>query len=214
MSTKKKHPQKKDPYIPYLNPPTKKMLDRHKDKRRRRISRNRISDTPADTSVHDQFDRMDTLVEARRIKTSSSTNEAINKLLDEVAAKHDTPWARATSQNLRTFSSGASSSVISRFELIPRAALTRLTRRFELGIERHKERAWNALQNPQAVKDREFVLARLGHTIDHAYKLIGELFCNMAPDGDDHAAAIMFGGVVACMATEPKTETKPTTTKR
>ena len=101
-----------------------------------------------------------------------------------------------------TFDSGASSSKIPRFDLIPRSALIRLARRFELGLERHKDGCWNARSSQKALLDKEWVIARAAHVVDHALKLIDKLEGRLPEDGDDDAAAIAWGGICLSEATE------------
>lgn len=101
------------------------------------------------------------------------------------------------------YPSGRSSSKIPRFDLIPRGALVRIADRFEKGQEIHKERAWNARNSDQAsLTDKEWVIARANHVVDHALKLVAKLSGQMADDGDDDAAAIAWGGVFLCEAVE------------
>ncbi len=86
-------------------------------------------------------------------------------------------------------------SKVPRLELIPRIALVSLAQRFELGIENYKDQAWNALSaNQEALDDRAMAIARAGHVIDHASKLIAILTGEILDDGDDHAGAILWGG--------------------
>jgi len=93
----------------------------------------------------------------------------------------------------------ATSSKIPNFKLIPRRALLALIKRFELGVERHGDKAWNALsKNQEALEDKEFLLERAQHAMDHASKLIAIATGQMEDDGDDHAAAIMWAG--ACLS--------------
>lgn len=98
------------------------------------------------------------------------------------------------------FKSGAASTKVPRLDLIPYEALCRLADRFELGLERHKEKSWNARQNQQALEDKEWVIARAVHTIHHALKYIEKLEGRLADDGDDDAAAIMWAGACLIMA--------------
>ncbi len=99
------------------------------------------------------------------------------------------------------FKSGASSSKIPRFDLIPRVALIALAHRYELGIERHGTRAWNVSSPDQSpLEDIDFLTARLAHVIDHATKAIDKLHGRLPDDGDDDAAAIMWGGSVLAAA--------------
>src|SRR6185437_1563119 len=98
-------------------------------------------------------------------------------------------------QEFVTFSSGASSSKIPHFEDIPYRALVRVAERFELGKLNHKEKAWNARQNHQSLLDKEWVIARAAHVINHAFKYISKLEGLMPDDGDDDASAITWGGI-------------------
>lgn len=107
-------------------------------------------------------------------------------------------------QPLVKFASGATSTKIPRYDLIPREALVRISARFELGKINHRENAWNARQNPQALDDNEFLIARAAHAIDHAYKFIEKLEGIRPDDGDDDASAIAWAGVCLCAATARK----------
>jgi hypothetical protein len=96
----------------------------------------------------------------------------------------------------------ASSSQQPRWDLIPRQALLRVIKRFELGIERKKEKAWNARSSNQAcLLDKEFVISRATHAINHAWALIDKLEGREVDDGDDDAAAIAWSGIFLCEAT-------------
>lgn len=105
------------------------------------------------------------------------------------------------------FKGGATSTKIPGFKYIPRIALERLARRFELGLERHKEHSWNPL-NPDSEKmldDKEWLIERLSHVIHHCYKEIEHLVSNDSQDiegRDDNAAAIMWGGACLIAADE------------
>ena len=109
-----------------------------------------------------------------------------------------------------TFASGAISTKIPRYELIPRAGLAALARRFERGIRVKGEKgSWNAL-NIEAAEDRAFVIDRLAHCIEHAYKAIGRLTGTEPPldeqdttDGGD-AGAIMFAGCLLAVHLCPR----------
>lgn len=101
------------------------------------------------------------------------------------------------------FKSGATSSRIPRYDLIPRAALKRVADRFELGLVRHGEHSWNArAANQECLQDKEFLIARAAHAIDHALKLIAKLEGLSPEDGDDDAAAIAWAGICLCAGTE------------
>ena len=112
-----------------------------------------------------------------------------------VCASRNAPSSAPTTLSIGT----AALTKIPRFELIPKEALISLALRFEKGIERHKEKAWNALSsNYQSALTEEWVLARLGHAIDHAYNALAKLHSG-ADDGEDDAGALMFAGaVLAC----------------
>ncbi len=106
------------------------------------------------------------------------------------------------------FKSGAASSKCPRFDYIPRQALIRVAQRFELGVKNLGDRAWNATSANQApLTDREFVIARATHAIDHATKLIDKLIKGEhLIDIDDDAAAIAWAGLFLCEATYAITE--------
>lgn len=109
----------------------------------------------------------------------------------------------ATTHETILFKSGAVSSRIPRYDLIPRAALKRVADRFELGLVKHKERSWNArAANQECLHDKEFLIARAAHAIDHAFKLIAKLEGLTPEDGDDDAAAIAWAGFCLCEGTE------------
>lgn len=91
---------------------------------------------------------------------------------------------------------GVASTKIPRLELIPFSALESLAYRFELGIQRKGDKAWNALTNKEeALKDANFVINRLAHCIKHCYAAIEKLYC-YEDDGEDDAGAILFAGSV------------------
>ena len=81
----------------------------------------------------------------------------------------------------------ASSSKMPPFKLLPYAALLRIIRRFELGIERKGDKAWNALsKNQDCLTNLDFVIERCGHAAHHAMKLKAILAGEIPDDGDDH----------------------------
>lgn len=92
---------------------------------------------------------------------------------------------------------GVKSTKIPRFELIPKSALEALALRFELGIERKGDGAWNALtkHKEEALQDTAFVIERLSHCILHCYDAIGKL-ASGEMEGEEDAGAIMFAGAV------------------
>ena len=101
------------------------------------------------------------------------------------------------------FPSGRTGTRVPRLDLIPYAALCRIADRFELGLERHKERAWNARNQDQAsLTDKEWVISRCVHAIHHAMKLIEKIEGGgFGSVEDDDAAAIAWAGVFLCEAT-------------
>jgi hypothetical protein len=85
-----------------------------------------------------------------------------------------------------------------RMDLIFRSALTALASRIELGVDTLGDKAWNAgSQNQECLQDNDWVIRRLGHVIDHATTLIAILRGQELDDGENHAGAILFGGMVA-----------------
>lgn len=99
----------------------------------------------------------------------------------------------------RDFKSGVTSTKQPRLSLIPHAGLVNAAIRFELGIERHGEKAWNNLSpNQEALKDKDWLIERLSHSIEHAYSLIDKLK-NPARNLDEalgDAGAIAWCGLV------------------
>ena len=98
------------------------------------------------------------------------------------------------------------SSVGPPFHLIPTSALTHLANRFQKGIERKGDKAWNALSNNQeCLTDKAFVIERMSHVIHHALKLRDQLQ-NGVQAGDEsmteNAAAMAWGGIFAICAAE------------
>jgi hypothetical protein len=104
-----------------------------------------------------------------------------------------------------TFQSGKVSTKIAPLHLIHPAALRALAQRHGRGVRtKGIDGAWNACSKDQdkALKDREFVIERLAHGIDHCYKAIARLNGQLPPldkeeagDGGD-AGAIMFAGAL------------------
>jgi hypothetical protein len=96
-----------------------------------------------------------------------------------------------------------SSSKIPGFHLIPTEALVRLALRFDVGVERKKELAWNALTaNQDMLTNKEFILHRIGHVINHAQKLRDKIVAGTSDLGDDDAGAIIWAGAFLCCATK------------
>ena len=96
----------------------------------------------------------------------------------------------------------ALSSKIPAFHLIPTVGLERLAQRFELGVERKKEKSWNAIsQNQEVLLDRLFLVERLSHIIHHAMKLRDVIIQGKKIEDDD-AGAIAWGGIFAICSTD------------
>ena len=73
----------------------------------------------------------------------------------------------------RDFTSGVTSTKQIRLSLIPHRGLVNAAKRFELGLERHGEKAWNNLsENQSALQDRDWLIERCSHGIEHLYRLI------------------------------------------
>jgi hypothetical protein len=81
-----------------------------------------------------------------------------------------------------------------RYSLIPKAALDALADRFELGQQKYKDKSWNALTKQDGLLDDAWVIARAEHVIYHAMLIIQKMNGLIPDDGDDDAAAIMWGG--------------------
>ncbi len=97
----------------------------------------------------------------------------------------------------------ATSSKQPRWDLVPRRALLRLVKRFEMGQERKGDKAWNGRStNQDVLLNREFVASRVAHVINHAYALLDKLEGRLDDDGDDDAAAIAWGGIFLCEVTD------------
>ena len=84
-----------------------------------------------------------------------------------------------------------------KLELIPYPALVALAERFELGQANYGSKAWNALSSQVGLEDKEWLKGRISHVIHHAYLYLQKLEGIIPDDGDDDAAAIMWGG--ACL---------------
>jgi len=108
----------------------------------------------------------------------------------------------------------AASSVGPPFHLIPTSALTHLANRFQKGIERKGDKAWNALSNNQeCLTDKEFVIERMSHIIHHALKLRDQIRFGVQPGDEsltENAAAMAWGGIFAICAAEQLEKIKQT----
>lgn len=89
------------------------------------------------------------------------------------------------------------------YHLIPVIAIQRLCERIMLGEETKGKDAWNALSNNQSVLDSKRALARrFGHTINHAYRLLGKIQRgeSWTEEDEKEASAVMWGGMYAICA--------------
>jgi hypothetical protein len=86
---------------------------------------------------------------------------------------------------------GATSSKIPGIDQIPYSAIIALAKRYSLGEQKHGRDNWK-----QGLDDKKYMIERLGHVINHAYKQIAILQGDIPDDGDDNAGAIMWGGAM------------------
>ena len=90
---------------------------------------------------------------------------------------------------------GSTSSKVPRLDYIPRIAAEKLAERYALGAVKHGKYNYK-----QGLTDKEYVLERCAHIIEHTMKYVEELEGLVPPSGDDNAAAIMWGGAFLCEA--------------
>lgn len=103
-----------------------------------------------------------------------------------------------------------SSSKQPRIDLLPTELFFRAAARFELGIERKADKAWNALSaNQSCLTDKEFVLDRIGHGIGHLLKLRDKVLAGKPMEGDDDAGAVAWTAAFLCCATRALAEAVP-----
>lgn len=91
------------------------------------------------------------------------------------------------------------------FHLIPTISLLRLCERFELGQKKKGDKAWNACSpNQEVLLDREWIIERLSHVIDHALKLRDKVSRGDIEGikEDDDAGAIAWAGCFLIAATD------------
>lgn len=102
-----------------------------------------------------------------------------------------------------------SSSEIYGFHLIPYEAMVRLAQRFDLGVVRKGDKAWNATtHNQEVLTSKDFILHRISHVIGHAMKLRDKIVAGVDPlAGDDDASAVIWGGAFLCAATKAVSDT-------
>lgn len=102
---------------------------------------------------------------------------------------------------LREFGSGATSTKQPRLSLIPHQGLVNAALRFELGLERHGEKAFNALSNQKPLSDIEWLIERCSHSIEHLYRLIDflkepDMDANALIEAQGDAGAVAWCGLV------------------
>ena len=98
------------------------------------------------------------------------------------------------------------SSIKPKYRYIPKAALDALANRFELGEKKYAPKSWNALSNQAGLNDEGWIITRAEHIIHHAMQFIAKYKGLIKDDGDDDAAAIMWGGVCLYEAKRCKKE--------
>jgi hypothetical protein len=97
------------------------------------------------------------------------------------------------------------------YHLIPQIALERLCERIQLGEQTKGKDAWNALSENQHVLDSKKALARrFGHTINHAYRLLGKIQRGeeWTEEDEKEASAVMWGGMFAVCAIHQQRKNK------
>jgi hypothetical protein len=108
-----------------------------------------------------------------------------------------------TRDDKHTFSSGASSSGMKpRYDLIPSWALERIAKRFAEGAKKYGENNWQ-----KGVTDKEFIIDRMNHMVEHLYKKIEAVRAGEINPDDDMAAVIL--NAIFVMGHERATSTQP-----
>lgn len=97
------------------------------------------------------------------------------------------------SDQVITFTSGVTSSSVPRYDLIPTGALNALAERFEIGLRNHSGENWRT-----GLRDKGYIINRLNHIQEHLRAAIDKLTGVRPDDGDNDAAAIMWGGAILC----------------
>lgn len=85
---------------------------------------------------------------------------------------------------------------------MPKAGLVRAAIRFEDGLIKHGDKAWNNLsKNQKAMTDREWLIERCSHAIQHYYTLIDKLAGKIPLNqGEDDAGAVAWAGIMLAAA--------------
>jgi hypothetical protein len=91
----------------------------------------------------------------------------------------------------------STSSKIDGFDQLPYNAMLRMAARYSLGEEKHGRHNWR-----KSLSNKVYVINRLGHVIKHALKAIAIIEGFIDDDGDDNAAAIMWGGALLAESQE------------
>lgn len=90
-----------------------------------------------------------------------------------------------------SFSSGAmSSGAKPRYDLIPLWALERIAVRFGEGAAKYGDNNWM-----RGLRDRDYIIDRINHLIEHAYRLKERVAAEQPPYVDDDAAAIILNAI-------------------
>ena len=111
-----------------------------------------------------------------------------------------TPSNKDSRELIRPGKGKATSSKKPRLDRIPHQALIRLAARYELGASIHGEDNWC-----KGLDDPTYVLDRISHTINHCYNIVAKIKAGGLPaikEGDDDAAAVMWGGAFLCEASK------------
>ena len=107
----------------------------------------------------------------------------------------------------------AASTKVPHLHLIPTLCLIEAAKRFELGIERKGDKAWNAIsKNQEVLTDKAFIIERISHIMLHAAqlrdKIVNEDWAGL--EQDDDASAIVWGGMfLQCVVDALQTEAFP-----
>lgn len=92
------------------------------------------------------------------------------------------------------------------FAYIPYSSLVALADRFALGTKKHGSKSWNAFSSQAGLRDEAWIRARVEHVIHHCFMYLMKRNGMMADDGDNDAAAIMWGGSLLHEANEARKE--------
>jgi len=101
-----------------------------------------------------------------------------------------------------TLACGATASVAPQFQYLPLNAILKMCKRFADGAKKHEPFGWmrglvgRPPLPPIPSPEMEYALERANHVIYHTLKYQRKLQGLLPDDGDDDAAAIMWGGSV------------------